>query len=72
MLTVIILSATLSWDDVTYKIDDEPNTVKLLVTINEPDMVSSPTTLNNEPSNVKLLSTVAFGDEPLSVNITLS
>lgn len=71
VLTDMILSSIRNCDDVTYKIDAEPKTVKLLVTINEPEMVSFPTTVNNEPSNVKLLSAVTFGDEPLSVNIPL-
>jgi len=72
VLTVIILSAILSCDDVTYNIEEEPNTVKSFVTINEPDIVSLPTTVSNEPSNLRLLSTVAFGEEPLSVKIPLS
>ena len=40
--------------------------------VNEPDIVSLPTTVNSEPSNLKLLSTVALGEPPLRVNIPLS
>ena len=40
--------------------------------VNEPDIVSLPTTVNSEPSNLKLLSTVALGELPLRVNIPLS
>jgi hypothetical protein len=53
-------------------IDDDPKTVKFWVTINEPDIVSLPTTVSNEPSNLKLLSTVAFGALPFKVNNPLS
>jgi hypothetical protein len=42
------------------------------VIINDPEIVSLPTTLNNEPSKVKLLSTVAFGALPFKVNNPLS
>ena len=39
MFNVIMLSSTLSWDEVTYVIDEEPKTVKFCVTINDPDIV---------------------------------
>ena len=41
VLTVIILVPTLNWDDVTYKIEDVPNTVKFWVINNDPDIVAS-------------------------------
>jgi hypothetical protein len=59
-------------EELMFWIDDDPNTIKSWVTVNEPDMVSLPTTVNNEPSNLKLLSTVALGELPLRVNIPLS
>jgi hypothetical protein len=39
VLTVIMLSSILNCEDVTYVIDDEPNTVRFSVIITEPDIV---------------------------------
>jgi hypothetical protein len=60
------------FEELMFWIDDDPKTVKFWVTINEPDIVSLPTTVSNEPSNLKLLSTVAFGALPFKVNNPLS
>lgn len=43
VLSVIVFVPTLSWDDVVYRTDDVPCTVKLPVIVVDPDMVWLPT-----------------------------